>query len=101
MSDSPQHHHVILAPRPDAVDAARELLVRCAERVAAKKAQNGPSSWSASWDENAGHFVVEAVFPSEDAVRFHQENIKDLVANFGSMMAAPPRTVISRPFAAV
>lgn len=101
MSDARQHHHVILVPQPDKVEAARKLLEQCAERVAAKKSENGPLAWSAAYDEENKRFLVEALFADEAAVKFHQANIGDLVAAFAPMMAARPETIIRPVFALV
>lgn len=92
------HHHVILTPRPDQVDATRELLLECARQVSLKKDENGPSSWWASFDEEKGAFLVEALFANQEAVQFHQGNIGPIVKRFGALMAAPPETVVRAVF---
>jgi len=92
------HHHVTLTPRPDQVDATRELLHECATQVLLKKDENGPSSWWSSYDEVRGVFFVEALFADEDAVQFHQGNIQPIVERFGALMAAPPDTVVRAVF---
>lgn len=97
MSDTRQHHHVTLVPQGDKVEQTRDLLVQCAERVKAKPGQ-GPTSWCASYDADQGCFYVEALFPDDTAVAFHQGNIQDLVAQFGALMAARPETIIRPVF---
>ncbi|MCA9676391.1 MAG: hypothetical protein H6722_29840 [Sandaracinus sp.] len=101
MSDSKQHHHVTLVPQPDQIEAARALLVQCAERVSAKRKEGGPLSWCASYDETKRTFYVDALFADEAAVAFHQANIRDLLAGFGAIMAARPETVIRPVFSLV
>jgi quinol monooxygenase YgiN len=93
-----QHHHVILVPQSDKVAAARALLEQCGARVAEKRPANGPLSWSASFDAEKGCFYVDALFASDEAVKFHQANIQDLLAGFRPMMAAPPQTIIRPVF---
>jgi len=47
------------------------------------------------------HFTVERGSPSDEAVKFQEANIKDLLVSFGPMMGAKPETVIHRVFASV
>ena len=89
-----QHHHVILTPRPDKIDETRRLLQECARLVAARKAENGPTSWCFGFDDVAKAFFVEALFPSRDSVAFHQSNVSATVKQFGALMAKPPETII-------
>ena len=89
-----QHHHVILTPRADKIDETRGLLRECARLVAARKAENGPTSWCFGFDEATKAFFVEALFPSQDAVAFHQSNVAPTVKQFGALMAKPPETII-------
>ena len=95
MTISPQHHHVTLTSRPDKASDTRDLLARCAERVASKKAENGPLSWCASVGDDDGVFFIDALFETQEAVDFHVANIADIVANFGPLIAAPPETLIN------
>lgn len=95
MTISAQHHHVTLTSQPDRAFETRELLAQCAERVASKKADNGPVSWCASAGDDDGVFFVNALFETQEAVDFHVANIADIVANFGPLMAAPPETIIT------
>lgn len=96
-----QHHSVTLIPKADKIGAARDLLEQCAARVAARKAEGGPASWSAAFDAETGRFYVEAAFQNSAAVAFHQANIEDLVRQFGSMMAARPETIVRPVFSLV
>ena len=95
-----QQHSVTLTPRPEHIAATRDLLEQCAARVVARRDEGGPLAWSAAFDSARGCFQVEALFADDAAVAFHQANIKDLVAQFGTMMAARPETVIREVFAA-
>jgi quinol monooxygenase YgiN len=98
MSDTMQHHHVTLIPREDKLAEARDLLLQCAKQVSLKKDENGPINWCASYDENKKHFFVDALFPNQEAVEFHQNNIQSIVKNFGELMAAPPETIVRSVF---
>lgn len=99
MNNTMQHHHVKLTPQADKLSETRELLLECAQQVALHKHENGPSSWCATYDETAQVFYVEALFADEQAVKFHQANISDIVKRFGSVMAKPPETMILHVFA--
>ena len=92
---SAQHHHVTLTSKPDKATEARELLAQCAERVASKRAENGPVSWCASAGGEEGVFFVDALFETQEAADFQVANVADIVANFGLLMAAPPETIIT------
>lgn len=95
-----QHHHVTLTPQPDKIAEARELLVQCEQRVSARRDENGPRSWFASFDPEKKQFYVEALFDDDAAVAFHQENIKHIVGAFSALMAARPETIIRPVFVA-
>lgn len=99
MPTTMQHHHVTLSPKGDKVETTRELLVQCAAKVAERRAENGPTSWCTSFDEEKGVFYVEALFAGEEAVKFHQQNIQAIMKAFGPCMAAPPATIIRMVFA--
>lgn len=96
-----EHHHVILIPQADKIDEARDLLKQSAEKIKAKRHENGPLTWSASFDEGKQHFYVDAIFKDANALAFHQNNMKDLVQQFGPLMAAPPETIVSEVFSDV
>lgn len=98
MTISTQHHNVTLTCQPDKVSETRELLAQCAERIASKQPENGPVSWCASAGDDDCVFFIHALFETQEAADFHVANIADIVAHFGSMMAAPPATVITPVF---
>ena len=93
-----QHHHVTLRPRADQVDATRALLLQCAMLVIDRKEENGPLSWCASFDETNQVFFVEALFPNQEAVVFHQANIKPVLKKFSACISAPPVTLVRKVF---
>lgn len=93
-----QHHHVILIPQKDKLEEARDLLLQCAKQISLKRSENGPVSWCASFDEDKKHFHVDALFPSQEAVEFHVNNIQFIVNQFGKLMAAPPETTVKSVF---
>ncbi len=43
-------------------------------------------------------FFIHALFETQEAADFHVANMADIVANFGSMMAAPPASIITPVF---
>jgi hypothetical protein len=98
MTNTMQHHSVTLIPHENKVNETRELLLQCARQIASKKHENGPISWSASFDENKKHFFVDALFPNQESVIFHQNNIKSIVKNFSTLMAVPSETIIKGVF---
>ncbi len=85
-----------MTSQPDKASETRELLARCAQRITAKKAENGPVSWCASAGDDDGVFFVNALLETQEAVDFHVANIADITANFGPLMAAPAQIVITR-----
>ncbi|PSU45409.1 hypothetical protein C9J12_22875 [Photobacterium frigidiphilum] len=98
MNDTMQHHHVTLIPRGNKVTETYELLLQCAKQVSLKKNENGPISWCASYDENKKHFFVDALFPSQEAVEFHQKNLKPILENASELITAPPETIVRHVF---
>lgn len=97
MNPTAQHHHVILTPKAECIEQARDLLIECASQIALH-APNGPSSWDASYDDEKKVFHIDALFPDQDEVVFHQENILSLTQQFASMMGAPPVVEIRAVF---
>ena len=75
MNDTMQHRHAIMIPKPDKIAEVRELLIQCEKQISLKRAEGGPVSWSASFDETTNRFFVDSIFPSEEALTFHQNNI--------------------------
>ena len=100
MADSMQYHHVTLKPKADRLEETRKLLLQCAVQVLAHKPK-GPLTWCASFDEENQVFLVEALFPNQEAVAFHQNNIKAQLRAFSTCMAAPPETVQHEVFLSV
>ena len=98
MNDTMQHHHVILIPRENKLAEARNLLLECAKLISLKRNENGPTSWCASYDENKKHFFVDALFSSQEAVEFHQNNMEPILKNAGELLAAPPETIVKHVF---
>ena len=98
MPNTMQHHHVTLRPKADQIEATRVLLLECAMLVANRKAENGPLSWCASFEEAAQVFSVEALFPNQEALAFHQENIQSVLRKFAPCMVAPPETIVRKVF---
>lgn len=98
MQHTMQHHHAILRVKADQVEATRVLLLECALLVADRKGENVPLSWFASFDESTLAFHVEALFPNQEAIAFHQENIQPLLKKFDDCMVAPPATTVREVF---
>ena len=98
MTDTMQHHHVVLVPQEDKIHEARELLMQCEKQVSLTRSDGGPISWCASFDETRKHFFVDALFVSQQAVEFHQNNIQQIVNHFGKIMASPPETTVRSVF---
>ena len=94
MTISAQHQHVTLTPRPDKIAETRDIIARTAERVAAERPANGPTSYCITESEDGQQFFVEALFDSQEAVEFHETNVAELVEEFGAVMAAPPEWTI-------
>jgi hypothetical protein len=89
MSDTRQHHEATLTPKPESVEATRELLLQCARQVEARQGESWPTTWCASYDEGRKVFVVEALFPDAAAVAFHQANIGPILNAFGALRRRP------------
>lgn len=101
MSITIEHHHVVLKPKLDCINEARDLLFQCATQIQERKSEGGPISWVVSYDESNDVFLIDAIFEDAQAVKFHQENIQEIVKNFSAYMAAPPVTTIRHPFCIV
>ena len=98
MTDTMQHHHVILIPLDSKLEETRNLLLECSKLTSLKRDEGGPVSWSASYDENKKYFFVDALFSSQKAVDFHHENMGPLLKNSGELLAARPETIIKHVF---
>ncbi|MEM7343150.1 MAG: hypothetical protein AAF485_02825 [Chloroflexota bacterium] len=98
MSNTMQHRRAIMTPKPDKVEAVRELLKKCETQISLKKAEGGPTTWFASFDETTNQFFVDSVFASEEALAFHQSNIGPILKGVPALLAAPLDTTIRDVF---
>lgn len=98
MNDTIQHRQAMMIPKPDKVAEVRELLIQCEKQISLKKAEGGPISWCASFDETANQFFVDSIFSNEDALAFHQNNIGPILKGIPSLLVAPIETTIHAVF---
>ncbi len=98
MNDSMNHRRAIMTPKPDKVADIRELLIQCEKQISLKKAEGGPVSWFASFDENTNLFYVDSIFANEEALAFHQNNIGPILKNIPPLLAAPLETAVHPVF---
>lgn len=98
MNNTMQHRHAIMIPKPDKVKEVRELLLECEKQISLKKAEGGPISWCASFDETTNQFFVDSIFSNEENLTFHQNNIGSILKGFANLLEAPPETTIHSVF---
>lgn len=98
MNNTIQHRQATMIPKPDKIEAIRELLIQCEKQIALKKAEGGPISWCASFDETTNQFFVDSIFSDEQALAFHQNNIGPILKNIPNLLAAPLETRIYSVF---
>ena len=98
MNDTIHHRQAIMIPKPDKVAEVRELLIQCEKQISLKKAEGGPISWCASFDETANQFFVYSIFSNVEALAFHQNNIGPILKGIPSLLAAPIETTIHAVF---
>jgi len=99
MSNTIQHRQAIMTPKPDKIEEVRELLIQCEQQISSKKAEGGPISWCASFDEETNQFIVASVFANEEALQFHQNNIGAILKSVPALLAAPLETTVHSVFA--
>ena len=99
MNNTTQHRQAIMTPKPDKIEEIRELLIKCAQQISSRKADGGPISWCASFDETTNRFFVDSIFASEDALKFHQKNIGPILKDVPPLLAAPLETTLYSVFA--
>jgi quinol monooxygenase YgiN len=92
------HRRATMTPKPDKIAQIRELLIKCEEQISLKKAEGGPVSWFASFDETTNLFFVDSIFANEEALAFHQNNIGPILKGIPSLLAAPLETAIHPVF---
>jgi quinol monooxygenase YgiN len=100
MNDTMQHRHAIMTPKSDKIVEVRDLLIKCEEQISLKRAEGGPISWCASFDEATNRFFVDSVFADEEALAFHQNNIGPILKGVPALLAAPLETIL-QPVVAV
>lgn len=98
MNTTMQHHHVILVPQQDKKAETHELLLRCAKQVSLMKEQNGPASWCASFDDEKQHYYIDALFISQQALEFHQQNLKEILKQADELLVSPPQVIVKKVF---
>ena len=101
MSDTIQHRHAIMIPKQDKIDEIRALLTQCAHQITAKKAEGGPISWCASFDEASNRFFVDSIFANEADLAFHQKNIGPILKGMFDLLEAPPEATVHTVFATI
>ncbi len=99
MNDTIQHRQAIMTPKPEKIQEVRELLIQCEKQISLRKAEGGPISWCASFDETTNQFFVDSIFANEDALAFHQNNIGPILKGVPPLLAAPLQTTIHTVFA--
>ena len=99
MSNTMTHRHATMIPKSDKIDEIRELLVQCEQQISLKKAEGGPISWSASYDEESNRFYVDSIFADEEQLAFHQQNIGPILKGMFPLLEAPPEATIYAVFA--
>ena len=98
MLDTRQHHHITVHPKPEHIHATRGLLLECALLVHNRKAEIGPLSWFASFDDAEQTFHVEVLFYNQEAVAFHKENIQPILKKVNAFTITPPVTTVREVF---
>ena len=93
-----QHHHITVHPKPGHVHTTRTLLLECTLLVHNRKAEIGPLSWFASFDDVEQTFHVEVLFHNQEAVAFHKENIQSVLNKVSAYSITPPRTTVRDVF---
>jgi quinol monooxygenase YgiN len=101
MSETMQHWHVTIIPKADKIAEVRELLIETEKQISLKKAENGPVSWCVSSDETENKFFIEALFPNQEAVTFHTNNVDAISNQIFPLIAAPPEAIIRSVFLSV
>lgn len=101
MNDTMQHRHAIMSPKPGKIAEIRDLLIQCEKQITLKKAEGGPISWCASFDETTNQFFVDSIFSNEEALTVHQNNIGFILKNFATLLVAPPETTIRSVFTTI
>ena len=99
MSDTMQHRHAIMIPKPDKIAEIRELLIEVEKQISLRKTDGGPVSWCASFDEATSRFFVDSIFANEEAPTFHQNNIGPILKGIAPLLAAPLETTVAPVFA--
>lgn len=99
MNNTIQYRQAIMTPKADKVNEVRELLIQCEKQISLKKAEGGPISWSATFDEDTNLFYVDSIFANEDELMFHQQNIGSILKGMPPLLAAPLDTTIRSVFA--
>lgn len=94
MNNTLEHRRATMTPQMDKIAEIQELLTQCEKQISLKKAEGGPVSWFASFDETTNKFYVDSIFASPDALAFHQQNIGPILKNLPPMLAAPLETTI-------
>ncbi len=98
MSNTMEHRRAIMTPKPDKIEAVRELLVTCEKQISLKMSEGGPVIWFAAFDETTNQFYVESIFANEEALAFHQNNIGPILQDLPPLLTAPLETTIHAVF---
>lgn len=92
------HNRGTFTVKPEKFDEFKAMVIDSQKLIEAKKLENGPMNWDASFDKENNVIYIDGLFENEEAVLFHQNNITEIVKNSMPLLAAPPVSVTSEVF---
>ena len=98
MNNTMNHRRAVMTPKADKITEIEELLKRCEAQINLKKAEGGPLSWYASFEESTNLFFVDSVFADEESLAFHASNIGPILKDLQPLLAGPPETTVHPVF---
>ena len=88
----------IFKVKPEKLEEFKALIEDSLVQIEAKRSENGPMSWNASYDKEKNLIYIDSFYENEAALEFHQNNIKQIVQDGISMLAGPPESIDSEVF---
>ena len=88
----------IFKVKPEKLEEFKALIVDSLVQIEAKISENGPMSWNASFDKEKNLIYIDSCYENEEALQFHQNNIKQIVQDAFPLLAGPPESIESEVF---
>ena len=92
------HSRGVFKIKPNKFDEFKNLVIESQKLIEAKRSENGPMTWDASFDKENNVIYIDCTFENLEAELFHENNIKEIIENAIPLLDGPPESITSDVF---